>query len=120
MNKREHLLAETLACEGGEAFARRAAAGARRRRLAKQAGLVVGVASALTAALILIRPPAAQPTVAVTPAKTAVLEIMSDQELLAQLKDQPVLFLKDQTGITGVVFLADAAPASTGLPPGGL
>lgn len=108
MNKREHLLAETLGDNEGASFARAAAAHARRHRMGKQAGLAAGVSCALVAALVLTRPPTAQPP-AVADAHTPapVLEIISDQELLAQLKDQPVLILKDQTGITGVVFLAN-------------
>jgi hypothetical protein len=120
MNKREHLLTETLVPGDGEAFARRAAAHARHRRSARQAGLVAGVACVLAAALILNRPPAVQTPVVAPAAKTAAFEIMSDQELLTQLKDQPVLLLKDQTGITGVIFLADAAPAPSGRPSNGL
>jgi hypothetical protein len=109
MNKREHLLAETLGVDEGASFALVAAARARRRRMGKQAARAAGVSCAVAAALlILIRPPAAHPppaTLVHSPAP--ILEIISDQELLAQLKDQPVLILKDRTGITGIVFLAN-------------
>jgi len=107
MNKREHLLAETLGDDEGASFARAAAAHARRRRAGKQAGIVAGISCALAVAFVLSRRPAAPPSPAVvahTPAP--IVEIISDQELLAQLKNQPVLILKDRTGITGVVFLA--------------
>jgi hypothetical protein len=123
MNKREHLLTETLVPGDGEAFARRAAAHARHRRLAKQAGLAAGLTCVLAAALMMLPPPRAVQSspIAVTPVPAApTLEIMSDQELLAQLKDQSVLVLKDQTGITGVIFLADAAPTPSGWPSNGL
>lgn len=110
MNKREHLIAATLGDGDGEAAARTAARHARRRRTVKQAGLAGGLACALAALFVLNRPPETQITpapVATVPAVPApVVEIISDQELLAQLRDQPVLVLKDQTGITGVVFLA--------------
>lgn len=107
MNKREHLIAATLGDGDGEAAARTAARHARHRRTVKQAGLAGGLACALAALFVLSRPPETQ--IAPAPVATVpapVVEIISDQELLAQLRDQPVLVLKDQTGITGVVFLA--------------
>lgn len=108
MNKREHLLKDTLGDNEGASFARAAAAHARRRRAGKQAGLAVGVSCALAGAFVVTRPPTAQPSpVAIAQPPAPMFEIISDQELLAQLKDQPVLILKDQTGITDVVFLAN-------------
>ncbi|MBP6507639.1 MAG: hypothetical protein KA257_08735 [Opitutaceae bacterium] len=107
MNNKERILADTLGDGDGAIFARAAAAYARRRRTIRQAGLA-GVACALVIAFFSLRaPPTAQKTVPVSPVKIPAFEIISDQELVAQLKDRPALFLKDRTGITGVVFLAD-------------
>lgn len=106
MNKKEHLLAETIGDGDGEICARTAAAHVRLRRVIRRTSLAAGASLAAVAALFLFRQSSPEPP-GVTPAPTSALEIISDQELLAQLKDQPVLFLKDQTGITGVIFLAD-------------
>ena len=105
MNKKEQLLADTFGNADGEQFAHLAAAHARRRRAGKQAGLAAGLAIAIIAAIFSTRQPLNEVVIAATP-PALVLEIISDQELMAQLKDQPVLYLKDQTRITGVVFLA--------------
>lgn len=101
MNRKERLLAETLGGDG-EHFARLAAARARRRRAARHAGLAASLAIALVA-MVLTRPPQSIPPLAAVP--TPLLEIISDQELLTQLEGEPVLLLRDHTGITGVVFL---------------
>ncbi|HEX2861781.1 MAG TPA: hypothetical protein VHN79_09075 [Lacunisphaera sp.] len=114
MTRRERLLAETLAPPEGEAFARQAAAHARRRQLVKRTGIVAGVAGALAAVLVALPRPTASPPTPVTaaPAQAPVLEVMTDGELLALLQDQPVLILRDPKGITGVVFLPPTVPAS--------
>ncbi len=119
MNKKEHLLAETLGDGGGAEFARLAAARIRRRRAVRQASLAT-----LAAVLIVVgffarqsrQAPAATaaPPLVMTPARAAAapaVEIISDQELLAQLKDERVLVLKGDTGITRVVFLSDQPSA---------
>lgn len=108
MNKKEKLIADTLG--NGEQAALAAAAHARRHRATKHAGLVAGLVAAVVVILFVARQPIAQPSIAVTQSTAKpVFEIISDQELLAQLKDQPILVLKDRTGITGIVFLADKA-----------
>jgi hypothetical protein len=105
MNRKEQLLHETLGENPGEQFARLAAARVRRRRAARQVGATAGAACLLAAAFMLRpRPPAPHPEAAIA-APAPALEILSDQELLAQLKDQSVLILKDDDRITGVVFL---------------
>lgn len=109
MNDREQLVTDTLDHREGEAFARIAAAHARRRRAMKQAGL----ATSLIVATLLVftrQPPQSVPVIAdTTPAipPKPVFEILSDQELIAQFKGQPVMFLKDGASITGIVFLDD-------------
>lgn len=106
MNKKAQLLADTLG--NGEEAARAAAAFARRRRAAKQAGFATGLAAAVVAILFVARQSIPSSSVIVNvPAPTPAFEIISDQELLTQLKDQPVLLLKEGSRITGVVFLAD-------------
>lgn len=110
MTKHEQLLADALGEHQGNEFARQAAAHVRRRRALRQLGAGVGVACMVAAMFFLSRPlptvPAGETVMA--PPKPA-MEIMTDQELLAQLKDQPVLILKDDNRITGVVFLESGA-----------
>ena len=112
MNKTEQLLADTFGNGDGEQFAHCAAARARHRRAGRQASLVVGLTVAMAAAFFFSREPHQEPVIAAVPAVSApVLEIISDQELMAQFGEQPVLYLKDQTRITGVVFLAEKETA---------
>ena len=105
MNKREQLLADALGENRGEDFARLAATRVRRRRTVRQLGAVAGLACVFAAAFLLRPQPAAPPVEILTSGPAPALQIMSDQELLVQLKDQPVLILKDDNRITGVVFL---------------
>jgi hypothetical protein len=112
MNNKERLLTETFADEAGARFAQLAAAQARRRRALRQTGLAAAtLALALVAGLLFSPRPRLDPAVGIAKSRMfsrANVEIISDQELLAQLKDQPILVLKDRTGITGVVFLSAA------------
>jgi hypothetical protein len=106
MNRKEELLDETLGADGAE-FARLAASVARRRRAWRRATLgATAILGALALGLFLnwqARPHRVIGTVIAAPAPS--LEIISDQELEAQLKGQAVLILKDNDRITGVVFL---------------
>jgi hypothetical protein len=111
MTRKEQLLDETIGADGAE-FARLAATHARRRRALRRAvGTVAAIAGALAVGLFVTWQSRSQPvkigTVIQAPAPA--LEIISDQELEAQLKGQSVLILKDDNRITGVVFL-DAGP----------
>jgi hypothetical protein len=110
MNKKNQLLAETLGDGDGESFAGIAAAHARRRHAVKRYTLPAVALAAMVGALTAIHQPSSksQPTAR---ASLPSLEIISDEELLAQLRDEPVLILKDGAGITGVVFLADSSGA---------
>jgi hypothetical protein len=104
MNRKQQLIAEVLGPGDDDAFARQAAALVRRRRAAKHTVAAGGIAAASVLALVLALRPA--PTRVIPPAPLSPgVEIISDEELVAQLKDQPVLFLRDANRITGVVFL---------------
>ena len=105
MNKREQLLADALGENRGEDFARLAAARLRRRRTVRQVGAIAAVAGVAAAAFLFRPQPVAPHIEMLTTGPAPAVEIISDQELLAQLKDQPVLILKDDNRITGVVFL---------------
>jgi hypothetical protein len=112
MNKREHLLADTLGSPDGALFARQAALHVRRRRVLKH---VVSGTAALAAALALFVTPRQPPPIATaravpSPTLAAAVEIISDEELLTALEHESVLLVKDHAGITDVVFLAGADP----------
>jgi hypothetical protein len=111
---RETLLAETF--QGGDwadgpagGFARRAAAAARRRRFVRGTIVASGAAAGIAAAVmfaLLHRP--TEPPFAAPPAITATApayEIISDDELLAQLRDRPVLTVKRENGTREIVLL---------------
>lgn len=120
MNKKERLITETFGDGHGQSFARAAAAHARRRHAVRQLSVAAAAAAAAIAVLIAIQRPAIEPQSAAI-ASAPAYEIISDDELLANLRDQPVLILKDHTGITGVIFLADAnSPVGNGDSPAGL
>lgn len=120
MNKkreqREKLLAETFHddwVEGPAAtFALQAAALARRRRRMRHAVVASGIAASVAIALLFSlhhRPaPASAP---LTPAQVAVsapaYEIISDEELIAQLRDQPLLVLNKKDGGREFVLLGN-------------
>ena len=103
MNKKDQLLTDALTNGEGKTFALAAAACARRRQAAKQLGLGAGTVAAALAVWFAMHSP--KPIVRPPPAALPAYEIISDADLLAQLKDQPVLVLKDQGRITGVLFL---------------
>jgi hypothetical protein len=105
VNKREQLLADALGENRGADFARLAAARVRRRRTTRQVGVIAGAACVVAAAFIFRPQPVAPHSEIRTTGPAPALEIMSDQDLLVQLKDQPVLILRDDNRITGVVFL---------------
>jgi hypothetical protein len=102
MNKKERLLTDMLTNGEGETFALAAAARARRRQAGKKLGLGAGMTAAAFALWFAARP--LKPVV--RPPATPAYEIISDAELLTQLKDQPVLLVKEHERITGVLFLS--------------
>lgn len=128
---RTHLVAETFhddwATGPASAMARRAAAHARRRRLVKQlalpgaaalaialAGLVFftnrvnnAVSSPIASAPPLPVSPLPAPTAPVLLSKVAIpFEIISDEELFAELRGRPVLELPQEHGARRVVVLS--------------
>lgn len=87
------------------AMARRAAVHARRRRGLKHASLVLTAAAAIAAGILVSH--RARPPVTPTPSPGATLgyEIISDDELVAQLKDRPLLVLPQENGAKKIVLL---------------
>jgi hypothetical protein len=114
-DNRTRLLAETLEGEwtAGPAatMARRAAAHARRRRTIRRASVVL-TSGALIATLLMVSRRAPAP-VAPLPARVAMApavaplgyEIISDEELLATLRDRPLLVLPQENGAKKIVVL---------------
>lgn len=113
--KDERLLAETFHenWESGAPaqFARAAAAHARRRRRTRQVLASAGIVTALALAIFVARERARPPAVAFaapaagTSAAQRGYEIISDDELLAQLHDLPVLAVQKANGTREVVVL---------------
>ena len=122
--KDERLLAETFHdnWESGPSaqFARAAAAHARSRRRARQALASAGVVAALALGVFVARE-RIQPTVNTgptvpAPAPVAVArgyEVISDVELLAHLRDRPVLAIRKPNGTHEVVVLETEAKSET-------
>ena len=110
-DRRAQLLAETLHGDwaGGpaSAMARRAAALARRRRRLKHTAVTLAAAVALAAVMLVgnrARWPLAAPR---TPAAVVPrgYEIISDDELVALLRDRPLLVLPQEDGSKKLVLL---------------
>ena len=104
MNKKQQLLADAFDADEGIQFSHNAAAHARRRNSTRRASVTVGLFTSAAAFFFTVNHTTA-PTSAII-AATPPLEIISDEELMAQFKDQPVVFMKDATGITQVILLA--------------
>jgi hypothetical protein len=107
MTDHDDLLAETLGDGDGANFARRAAAHTRRRRTVSKLALAGVAATAVVVAVLGFLRPSPESPVSVKAVQSTV-EIISDEELLAELKNESVLILKNGTGISGIVFLADS------------
>lgn len=116
MNKhdpnREKLLAELFHGDwaGGEAegFARRAAAHARRRRGIRRIVIASAGMAAVAVALLVALSQRPAPTLTVSaPSRVAApaYEIISDEELLFQLRDQPLLVVRRENGAREFVLL---------------
>jgi hypothetical protein len=95
-------------------FAREAAAMARRRNHVRRSLRAAGTAAVIAvAAVVLLRRPAMPPPTLVEPAKSVAAsrgyEILSDDELLAQVHDQPLLIMKRADGSKQIVVLADSS-----------
>lgn len=108
-NRRAQLLADTLHGDwaGGPAagMARRAAAHARNRRAVKTAVLTFAAAAALGAMVFVSNQkhgPMASPP---APAAHLGYEIISDDELVAQVHDRPLLVLTEKNGSKKIVLL---------------
>lgn len=113
-DKYTRLLAETFheSWETGAPadFARAAAKLARRRRAARRAAraagaiAVVGVAALIVLQKDKLSPPSAPVAKAVVPKPG--YEILSDAELLAQVRNQPLLAVKREDGTQQIIVLA--------------
>jgi hypothetical protein len=111
---RAKLLAETFHdnWEAGQpaAFAREAAAVARRRHFARRSLRAAGTAAFVAiAAFVLLRRPVTQPPALAEPAKhfapSRGYEILSDEELLAQVRDQALLAVRNPNGTRQIVVI---------------
>ena len=91
-------------------FARAAAAHARGRRRIRRTLSTAGVGTVLTvAAFVTLRStPPTLPSHAANPPATAApgYEIISDEQLLAQLRDRPILVVRAENGSREIVVLA--------------
>lgn len=113
-DRQAKLLAETFhdAWEAGRPaeFARAAAAAARRRHLARRSLRAAGAVALILAAVFVARQrPEPSPLSRVETSKAMSnrgYEIMSDEELLTQVHDQPLLVMKKADGTQQIVALA--------------
>jgi hypothetical protein len=109
-DRREKLLAEIFqgdwAAGPASAFARAAAAQARRRRQLRRGLAGASAVAAIAAGLVLgsLRRGTHVRESATPPAAAAAYEIISDDELLAQLRDRPVLVLPQENGTRKIVL----------------
>ncbi len=92
-------------------FARAAAAHARRRRAVRRTLAGLGTATVLAAAFFVSRQlrPTMPATPAIATAKVA-YEIISDDELIAQLHDRPLLVVKKDSGAKEIHLLEESPP----------
>ena len=116
-DRHEKLLAETFHDDwtAGD-FARRAAAHARGRKQRRRALLTTAALAAGLALAVLPRFAPVQTAPLATGAAEipSGYEIISDEELLAQLRDRPVLSIQNDDGTQDIVLLsAENSPAST-------
>ena len=120
-DKNAKLLAETFhddwSAGPASGFARAAAAHARRRRQVRRTLSAVTAGAALVAVVLLTRhqvtPPAPSAPRISPPAVTRAYEVISDGELLALVRDQPLLSVTKPDGTHEIVVLAtEEKPAS--------
>lgn len=109
---RTKLLAETVHGDWAEGpvadFARRAAAHARRRRRLRRSFQAVGATVCLivaTFATYLHQPSRSRQNAKPPEHKTPAYEIISDEELLTELHDRPLLAMKKENGTREFVLL---------------
>ena len=113
-NRHAKLIADTFHAdwETGRpaAFAREAAAVARRRHRVRRSLRAAGTAAVIAvAAFVLLRRPSPHPPAFAGSAKPVAAsrgyEILSDDELLAQVHDQPLLVLKKENGTRQIIVI---------------
>lgn len=109
--QQEKLLAETFHedwAEGAAAnFARQAAASARRRRRFRGTLVVSGMAAGIAAAVMIsVHSHRVLKVEQVSPKISApAYEIISDEQLIAELRDRPLLVLPEENGAKKIVLL---------------
>ncbi len=87
-------------------MARRAAARARLRRAVRQSAPIVAAAAAIAVVMFFTtRQPAPAPVASGATAANPGYEIISDDELLATLRDRPLLVLPQENGSKKIVVL---------------
>lgn len=106
------LIAETLQGEWTglpASLARRAAASARRRRRTRRALIVTGFSAAATSVFVLVgvlpRQDHIEQKMAARSPVSAAYEIISDDELLATVRDRPLLAITSANGQRDIVVL---------------